>query len=139
MSTYLLDTTLVSVRAPVGDINVAFEQCCIGRGLGAVRGKHKSYTLYKIQSLKDVFQNFEAEGTVFGSINKDSFAGIEVIIPPVHFLEKYEGIARPIDQKIFNNTTQIQTLSRLRDSLLPKLMRGELRIPEAEKLMEERA
>lgn len=119
---------LVSVRAPVGDINVAFEKCCIGRGLGAVRGKHQSYTLYKIKSLKDVFQNFEAEGTVFGSINKHSFAGIAVIIPPVHCIEKYEGIANPIDQKVFNNTSQIQTLTRLRDSLLPKLMKGELRV-----------
>lgn len=119
---------LVSVRAPVGDINVAFERCCIGRGLGAVRGKHKSYTLYKIQSLKDIFQNFEAEGTVFGSINKDSFAGIEVIIPPAHCIEKYEIIDSSLDQKIFNNTAQIKTLSCLRDSLLPKLMRGELRV-----------
>lgn len=119
---------LVSVRAPVGDINVAFEKCCIGRGLGTVRCKHKSYTLYKVQSLKDAFQNFEAEGTVFGSINKDSFAGIEVIIPPAHCIEKFEVIAIPVDQKIFSNTIQIQTLSRLRDSLLPKLMKGELRV-----------
>src|SRR5690606_5152419 len=39
---------LVSVRAPVGDINVAFERCCIGRGLAAVAGKYKSYALYKV-------------------------------------------------------------------------------------------
>lgn len=49
---------LVSVRAPVGDINVAFDRCCIGRGLAAVRGKYKSYTLYKIKSLRVNFRTF---------------------------------------------------------------------------------
>ena len=93
-----------------------------------MRGKHKSYALYRIQSLKDAFQNFEAEGTVFGSINKDSFAGIEVIIPSADCIEKFEEIASPIDQKIFNNSTQIKTLSSFRDSLLPKLMKGEVRV-----------
>lgn len=121
---------LVSVRAPVGDINVAFEQCCIGRGLGAVRGKYKSYTLYKIQSLKDIFQNFESEGTVFGSINKNSFAGIDVIIPPIKIVERYDAVIYPLDQKIFNNYSQIQTLSSLRDALLSKLMKGKLRVKE---------
>ena len=119
---------LVSVRAPVGDINVAFEACCIGRGLGAIRSKYKSYALYKIQSLKGTLQNFESEGTVFGSINKDSFANIEVIIPPSLYIEKYDEIVSPIDQKIFNNNFQFQTLSTFRDALLPKLMKGEVRV-----------
>ena len=117
---------LVSVRAPVGDINVAFDKCCIGRGLGAVRCKNKSYALYKIQSLREIFNKFEAEGTVFGSINKESFANIAVIIPEGKMINMAETVLNPLDLKIFDNFIQIQTLSALRDTLLPKLMKGEL-------------
>ena len=119
---------LVSVRAPVGDINVAFDRCCIGRGLGAVRGQYKSYTLYKIKSLKDAFDKFESEGTVFGCIGKDAFANIETIIPDSKTVKAFEAIASILDVKIYNNYSQIQTLSKLRDTLLPKLMKGEIRV-----------
>jgi len=127
---------LVSVRAPVGDINVASAKCCIGRGLAAVRGKYKSYALYKIKSLKDAFNKFEAEGTVFGSIGKDSFADIEAIIPDSETIKSFEMITSPIDAKIYNNNSQIQTLSKLRDTLLPKLMKGKIRVKDSEKLRE---
>jgi type I restriction enzyme S subunit len=119
---------LVSVRAPVGDINVAFDKCCIGRGVGAVRSDQRSYALYKTKSLKEAFDKFEAEGTVFGSINKDGFLNIKVIIPPIEIVKNFEEAASPIDQKIFNNYSQIQNLSRLRDTLLPKLMSGEIKV-----------
>lgn len=119
---------LVSVRAPVGDINVAFYKCCIGRGLGAVRGKYKSYALYKIKSLKGAFHKFEAEGTVFGSIGKDAFSNIEAIIPNKETLKSFEAIVSKIDTKIYNNNSQIQILSKLRDTLLPKLMKGKIRV-----------
>jgi type I restriction enzyme S subunit len=119
---------LVSVRAPVGDINVAFDKCCIGRGLAAVSGKYKSYALYKIRSLKDAFNKFEGEGTVFGSIGKDSFANIESTVPDSETIKSFEMITDPIDAKIYNNYSQIQTLSKLRDALLPKLMKGEIRV-----------
>lgn len=119
---------LVSVRAPVGDINVASEECCIGRGLAAVRSENKSYTLYKIKSLKEVFDKFEAEGTVFGSINKDSFSKIAVTIPTEKMIGQFENAVNPMDQKIFNNYRQIKTLSTLRDSLLSRLMRGDVRV-----------
>ena len=64
--------TLVCVRAPIGDTNVAWEACAIGRGLAAVRHKTGagSYTLLTMRSLDDSFAAFESEGTVFGSINK---------------------------------------------------------------------
>lgn len=119
---------LVSVRAPVGDINVAAEDCCIGRGLAAVRSINKSYTLYKIKSLKEVFGKFEAEGTVFGSINKDNFANVQVIIPVLETIRQFENVVSSLDEKIYINYSQIQILSKLRDTLLPKLMRGDVRV-----------
>lgn len=119
---------LLSVRAPVGDINVAFERCCIGRGLAAIRSRNKSYTLHKIKSLRAIFMRFEAEGTVFGSLGKNDFADIEVIVPPEAVIAQFETLTSSLDQKYFKNCQQIQTLSTLRDTLLPKLMQGKVRV-----------
>jgi len=122
--------TLVSVRAPVGDINMAYEGCCIGRGLAAVRHKrdYTSYTFYKISSLKDDFDSFEQQGTVFGSIGKDDFNNIETLVPSEEDMQAFEDTAKPLDNKIFTNSIQIRTLSCLRDMLLHKLMSGEVRV-----------
>jgi len=122
--------TLVSVRAPVGDINLTQEKCCIGRGVAAVRHKmgSRSFTYYQMRSFKDIFALFESEGTVFGSIAKTDFNSIECITPPDEIVKKFEEIVFPIDQMIENNEKQSGTLAQIRDALLPKLMSGELRV-----------
>ena len=71
---------------------------------------------------------FEAEGTVFGSINKDDFKALEVFIPDKDILNLFEQLAHPIDQMIENNEKEIITLSGLRDLLLPKLLSGEVKV-----------
>jgi type I restriction enzyme S subunit len=122
--------TLVSVRAPVGDVNMAKEECAIGRGVAAIRHKtgSRSYTYYAMKFLEEVFARFEAEGTVFGSINKADFHNLEIGIPTTEQVERFEKTCYPIDQMIENNEKESRTLARLRDALLPKLMRGEVRV-----------
>jgi type I restriction enzyme S subunit len=122
--------TLVSVRAPVGDINMASDECCIGRGLAALRHNKGfvSYTFYKVRSLKDDFDSFEQQGTVFGSIGKDDFNGIDTFLPDLKIIQQFDALAKPLDDKIFTNSIQISTLSHLRDRLLPKLISGEVRV-----------
>jgi len=119
---------LVSVRAPVGDVNLASDKCCIGRGLAAVKSEYKSYCLHKMKSFKKLFNVFESEGTVFGSINKQSFNSLESIIPTDKVIQDFEALVTTIDQKFYVNDLQIQTLTKTRDSLLPKLMSGQLRV-----------
>lgn len=123
---------LVSVRAPVGDINVASERCCIGRGLSAVSSKHKSYCLYKLKSCKKFFDVFESDGTVFGALNKQSFNDLESVIPSENLTTAFNSIVSPLDRKIFVHEKQIQNLTKTRDVLLPQLMSGKLRIMEGE-------
>lgn len=119
---------LLSVRAPVGDLNVAYERCCIGRGLGAIHSKngHSSYILYTMFSLKPQLDVFNGEGTVFGSINRDSLDDIPVEIPSPDRIEQFEALVRPMDDLIRSNYEEICRLETLRDSLLPKLMTGEI-------------
>lgn len=133
------DDTLVSVRAPVGTVNMATQKCCIGRGLSAVRHKsgNRSYTYYSMIQLHQRFQVFESEGTVFGSINQKDFKALLQIKAPDSLINKFEEYAGGLDNKIETNSLQITTLAKLRDTLLSRLMSGELRIPDIEKLVED--
>jgi type I restriction enzyme S subunit len=94
--------TLISVRAPVGDINMASEDCAIGRGLAAARHKSgaRSYTYYFMHGLGDVFNRFEAEGTVFGSISKKDFHAIGCVLAPQETVEAFEQLCGPMDNGI---------------------------------------
>jgi len=120
--------TLMSVRAPVGDLNVAHTDCCIGRGLAAIHSKnnHQSFVLYTMLSLKKQLDVFNGEGTVFGSINRNSLNEMPLLIPSSKKLDEFEALVAPIDAAIRNNYDEIRHLEQLRDTLLPKLMSGEL-------------
>jgi type I restriction enzyme S subunit len=130
--------TLVSVRAPVGDINMANEECCIGRGVAAVRHKSgaTSFTYHSMANLYPDFARFEAEGTVFGSINKDSFEKLRFVIPPDEIIAAFERQAGPLDEQIRTLENQSRTLATLRDTLLPKLLSGELSMAGLESKLE---
>lgn len=119
---------LISVRAPVGDLNVAYERCCIGRGLGAVHSKdgNKSFLLYTMFALKPQLNVFNGEGTVFGSINRAALNAMPVEIPPSDEIARFEAIVRPMDALIRVNYEEICRLQAVRDSLLPRLMSGEI-------------
>lgn len=125
---------LMSVRAPVGDLNVAYEDCCIGRGLGAIHSKdnHQSFVLYTMFALRDQLDVFNGEGTVFGSINRDALKSMPVIIPSREVVDKFENIVSPMDAEIRNNYVEICHLQAIRDSLLPRLMSGELDVSDVD-------
>lgn len=121
---------LLSVRAPVGDINVAIEKCCIGRGLASIsskRGLH-SFLLYLVKSLKNRLEVFNGEGTVFGSINKNTLMQFKIIIPPIEMQEKFNEIIQRHDCMVLELHKEIINLSTQRDTLLPKLMSGEIKL-----------
>lgn len=122
---------LLSVRAPVGDINVASEACCIGRGLASLRSRNgnNSFLLYLLFSLKPTFNVFDGEGTVFGSINKDTLKTIKIVVPPGSIIKQFQSIVEPIDKLIESNSLQNDMMASIRDALLPKLMSGEIRVP----------
>lgn len=124
--------TLISVRAPVGDQNMANEKCCIGRGVATFRYKNNreyyTYVYFKLKFLMEEIKQFNDNGTVFGAITKNDFEKMEIIIPPLNLIEKYQIEVKPIDDKVISNCFQIKTLEKMRDNLLPKLMSGEIRV-----------
>ena len=125
---------LLSVRAPVGDLNTSFEDCCIGRGLAALHSSNNcpSYLTYQMNMLKPQLESFNAEGTVFGCINKDSLHDIPILLPPYILQRKYEEVVSPIEKLLKDNYLSTYYLQIIRDTLLPKLMSGEIDVSEVE-------
>lgn len=117
---------LMSVRAPVGDINIAKEDCAIGRGLASIRPKDKCYSFmyYTMKTLYFDLQRFNDEGTVFGSITKDDLASQKVAVLNNIERKAFDEKAKPIDACIRNNEYEIFTLQTLRNNILSGLAKG---------------
>lgn len=128
----VVNSVLFSVRAPVGDINVTKEECCIGRGVASIKSKygHDSYLFYTMKSLHKLFDSFDGEGTVFGSINKKTLSAIQILLPSDGIVEQFNDIASSFDNRIRSLSDENSRLSLLRDTLLPRFMSGEIEVPE---------
>ena len=126
----LKNDTLMSVRAPVGDLNIAHEDCCVGRGLAAIRTKdnHQSFVHYTMFTLQKELNIFNGEGTVFGSINRNALNTMQIKLPPQELIDKFEDLVSPIDALILSNHDETCRLQIIRDALLPKLLTGVLNI-----------
>jgi len=102
--------TLISVRAPVGNANLASSDCIIGRGLSAVRhlSGSISFTYYSVLQLREIFDVFEGEGTVFGSINQTSLKGIRLVNPSNDLINGFDSLASSLDKKIGSTTNLME-------------------------------
>lgn len=110
---------LLSVRAPVGDINLAYEHCCIGRGLAAITCQYNSYLYYCLMADKQAFGIFNTSGTVFGSINKDALN--DFLVPfNENKLHEFLDFAKYIDEKIYILETHNRKLNELKQLYLKK-------------------
>ena len=121
---------LISVRAPVGDLNMANETCCIGRGVASIRSNisKDSFLYYAMLSAQTQFDVFNTEGTVFGSINRKDLSSFSILTPIEQLVKEFNNIIGNFDLKIEENLKQIQTLTELRDTLLPRLISGKIEV-----------
>ncbi|WP_437397205.1 restriction endonuclease subunit S [Flagellimonas lutimaris] len=122
------DSILLSVRAPVGTLNQALCECCIGRGLAAINEKSgsNSYLWSQMTYFKQVFDYRNSVGTTFGSITKDDLFSLKVVLPSKDAINHFKSIVDSFHQKIKVNSIENQKLSELRDWLLPLLMNGQV-------------
>jgi type I restriction enzyme S subunit len=120
--------TLISVRAPVGDKNMALEECCLGRGVAGIRHKSgsRSFTYSFISYIENNLSNSGSDGTVFNSINKNELHAVPFVAPNAMLVNLYEKLLYSIDQNLEVLSKEIESFEQLRDTLLPKLLSGEL-------------
>lgn len=121
---------LMSVRAPVGAINIANNDCCIGRGLSALNSKLNSIThlYYILNDLRIAFDQRNTAGTTFGSITKDDLCSLPIIIPSHEIISAFDKICSSIFERQMILGEEIIALTKQRDELLPLLMNGQVSV-----------
>ncbi len=114
---------LMSVRAPVGDVNIAKEDCAIGRGLASIRPKDGCYSFlyYTLQELNFELKKFNDEGTVFGSITRDDLFSLKIVPLNNEKRKEFEAVVSPIDTLIRANELEIFELKDICSTMLSQL------------------
>ncbi len=123
-------TLLMSSRAPVGVLAFSVVPVAINQGYIAIldnKGYSKEFIYLWLKINIDIIHSF-SNGSTFMEISKSAFKTIQIQIPPKKILDDFQVIVKPLFDKIKSNQTQILTLKALRDTLLPKLMSGEVRV-----------
>ena len=123
-------STVISARGTVGKYCILSEPMTYSQSNYGIKPKFKDcfFFTYLLVSNSVEELNSAAYGSVFDTITTNTFKGIEISIPTEEEIQSFEVRVRDYFLKILNNQTQIHTLSQLRDTLLPKLMSGEVRV-----------
>jgi type I restriction enzyme S subunit len=122
---------LLSVRAPVGRINVSNDRIVIGRGLAAIRS-NSGDQWFLFHQLRDRFteEDTMGGGTIFKAVTTRDVEDIEFLYPTPQTIKAFEAQCAPIEDQIENLMRGNLILRRMRDLLLPKLVSGELDVSE---------
>jgi type I restriction enzyme, S subunit len=129
-------TVLLSSRAPIGYLAIAEVPLAINQGFIAMRpapGVSSLFLLYWAEWASDEIVS-RANGSTFLEISKSNFRPIPVVVAPKQVFDSFEGVARPAYSCIVANERETRTLTSLRDTLLPKLISGELRVRDANRI-----
>jgi type I restriction enzyme S subunit len=134
-----IGTTIISARGTVGKVcltgqDMAMNQSCYGLRSKAANGEF--FCFYLTKSIVEILEA-RAHGSVFNTITRDTLDGVSTISPPLEVIQSFNSIAGALLGKIKNNLEESRILGNQRDALLPKLISGEIRIPDAEKMLEE--
>jgi type I restriction enzyme S subunit len=130
----------VSCIATPGLVVMTTERSQTNQQINSVIPKNKKSSYYCYQVLNRLGDQIRAGGSggsVLLNLNKTLFSNTKVLIPDSETIESYQQIVEPFFEKLLQNQRESVFLSSLRDTLLPKLISGELRIPDAEKFVEE--
>lgn len=112
---------LMSVRAPVGAVNIATQDCCIGRGLASITPKEgKSTTMFIYFALKYMEEDIDRLGTgsTFKAINKESYAKIQMPNAEISDQAKFVSIAEQADKSKFELKQAIEKIDKVMRALL---------------------
>ncbi len=115
------DSILMSVRAPVGAVNIATQDCCIGRGLASITPKkEKGETMFIYYALKYMEEEIDRLGTgsTFKAINKDSYARIQLPEASFEGQMKFVEIAKQADKSEFELKKSIEAIDAVIKSLI---------------------
>ena len=125
------DDILMSVRAPVGPVNISRENICIGRGLAAIRSMEKIDKAYLFHFLLSKEKELVgSSGAVFNSINKGQIEKLEIPLPPLPtqqtIIAKLDALSAEVTKSAQSYQNKVNQLVTLRQSILRQAFTGEL-------------
>ena len=123
-------TTIITARGTVGrlaclGVPMAMNQTCYG--IRGADGYPDLFTYWNVRTSVDELQ-MRTHGTIFDTITRQTFTLIEMALAPVGLTQAFEAIVEPVMAHIHNNLKQSRSLAAIRDTLLPKLISGVLRV-----------
>jgi len=116
-------------------------RCCLGRRLALVRPledygcSHFWFHQFVAQPFQRLLDKHTVHGATVNRIALKEFPGFKVLVPCKELRMLFDQTVAPLWSKIHANLQQVETLSALRNTLLPRLISGQLRLPEAEALI----
>lgn len=118
------------IRGTIGKIVFAEKEYCLGRGVAALSPKESNDKYFNYIKLKRIIDELtrNATGSVILGLSKDDIKKAELILPSRKKLDEFSKVVKPLFNKIEINNNQLQSLTKTRDSLLPKLMSGQVRV-----------
>ena len=123
------NSILISVRAPVGDVNLCNVKCCIGRGLASIKPIKKLANLYYIyfllQSIKDKIE-YLGSGSTFKAINSRQLRNLKIPLPPLPLQQKFANIVEKVEKLKEKQKQSKEEINIMFDALMQKAFKGEL-------------
>jgi type I restriction enzyme S subunit len=131
--------TIISARGTVGKCALVGRPMAMNQSCYGIQGKNGASDYFVYFTIRRQVTDLQrsGHGSVFNTITRDTFKTIRIAFPPTNLTTSYEEIVHPFMESVLANINENATLASLRDTLLPKLISGELRVPDAEKFIEE--
>ncbi|WP_417244379.1 restriction endonuclease subunit S [Celeribacter sp.] len=130
-------TTVISARGTVGNLAMAGCDMTFNQSCYALRGKNGSGSYFVFLSAQRMVEQLKAmaHGSVFSTITRQTFDAVRVVLPPENVLQQFEKSVASVLDAILGNVNESRSLAELRDTLLPQLISGELRVSDAERIV----
>lgn len=122
------------IGSDMGKVAISSNSCITNQQLNSIIINDVCNLGYVYQHIKSKYNEIRSiafGGTTMPIINKGDFSQIDIPIPPKNVIDKFQSYWSSLSDRIRFNQKQIQSLTNLRDTLLPKLMSGEVRVSES--------
>lgn len=131
-------TTIISARGTVGNLAITGCDMTFNQSCYALRGKNGSGNYFVFLSAQRMVEQLRtmAHGSVFSTITRKTFEAVRTVQPPENICQRFEQSIAGLFDTILSNVNESSSLAQLRDTLLPKLISGELRVPDAQRIVE---
>ncbi|WP_245868089.1 restriction endonuclease subunit S [Labilibaculum filiforme] len=131
-------SVLFSSRAPIGYVAIAENEVSTNQGFKSLVPNQNINSEYLYCFLKSKVEDIEAiaTGSTFKEVSGAAFKNFPILIPDINILKNYQEKTDDWNNKRLTNQKQVESLTKLRDTLLPKLISGEVRVPDIEGMIE---